>query len=97
VHPNTLHLTIGRVNSYIGDKYNGGVCSNYLCDQLGVFHGSKTTIPLFIRPSQFKLPSNKTDIIMLGVGSGIAPFRGFLQERNFLISNGNMTVRKKLN
>lgn len=66
----------------------GGVCTNYLA-QLRPTKGDRA--PIFVRPSTFRLPKQiSTPIIMIGPGTGLAPFKGFLQEfRHNWEQNGN--------
>lgn len=83
-HPNAIHLTVGVVRYEMNQRMRHGICSTFLADRLS----PSDKLPVFIHPSSFKLPQ-QTDqsIIMVGPGTGIAPFRGFLQERK--VSGGS--------
>lgn len=79
--PQQVHLTVSavRYTRYSsGKKQRKGVCSTFLADRCG-----DGTAPIFIQPSKhFHVPQNgDAPMIMVGPGTGIAPFRGFLQER----------------
>jgi len=84
-HPDEAHLTIAAVR-YNNGRYKEGVCSTFLADRVGedeyvrVYHEKNP---------EFKLPVN-TDapVIMVGPGTGIAPFRAFLEERTATNSKG---------
>ena len=83
-HPHSIHVTCAIViDTTATGRQHLGVCSNYL-KSLSV--GDR--IPIFVRHSHFKLPKQpSTPIVMVGPGTGLAPFRGFLQElAGFLIS-----------
>jgi len=78
-HPGEVHLTVAKVVYETKGRVRKGVCSNFLCE--GVAEGD--TVRVFMQPTKhFKLPTDlERDIIMVGPGTGIAPFRAFLEER----------------
>lgn len=77
VSPSKISLTVIITKYTIGDRLIKGVCTNYLHDKK---EGDK--IPVFVRRSTMRLPHNSTaPLIMIGPGTGFAPFRGFLQEK----------------
>ncbi|XP_065198860.1 sulfite reductase [NADPH] flavoprotein alpha-component-like [Sycon ciliatum] len=79
VYPAEVHLTVATVRSHIRNRMRGGVASTYLADRLPL---NQPILPVYVKASNFRLPSDpSTDTIMVGPGTGIAPFRGFLQER----------------
>ncbi|KAL0025321.1 hypothetical protein WJX79_005032 [Trebouxia sp. C0005] len=84
-HPNSIHVTCAVViDTTATGRHHEGVCSNYL-KRMSV--GDR--IPIFVRHSSFKLPKQMgTPIVMVGPGTGLAPFRGFLQERAALLKSG---------
>ncbi|MFC7755310.1 diflavin oxidoreductase [Tsukamurella soli] len=61
-----------------GPRVHGGVCSTYLADRVDV----GDTVGVFLQANKaFRLPEDDRPVIMVGPGTGIAPFRGFLHER----------------
>ncbi|MBP2196250.1 sulfite reductase subunit alpha [Pantoea cypripedii] len=85
-HPNQVHLTIASVRYHSAGRARNGVCSTYLAER--VRRGEKPAI--FISPNKvFRVPANnKAPLIMVGPGTGIAPFRAFLQERKVTGAEG---------
>jgi sulfite reductase (NADPH) flavoprotein alpha-component len=83
-HNGEIHLTVSRNCFKVNDEQKYGLCSNYLA-QLPV--GSE--ISYYIHPNnRFRLPSEEKDVIMIGPGTGIAPFRSFLAERDATGASG---------
>jgi sulfite reductase (NADPH) flavoprotein alpha-component len=78
-HPGQVHLTVGAVRYEAHGRARHGVCSTFLADRCT----SGTAVPVYVHSNKaFKLPANPAaPIIMVGPGTGIAPFRAFLQER----------------
>ena len=78
-HPNEVHLTVGAVRYDAYGREKKGVCSTYIAD---LWNESQTAGVYFHHNKNFKLPADgNTPIIMVGPGTGIAPFRAFLEER----------------
>lgn len=78
-NPDEVHLTIGAVRYDAHGRDRKGVCSVLTAERLQ----PGDTLPVFIQQNEnFKLPTNpETPIIMVGPGTGVAPFRSFIQER----------------
>jgi len=84
-HENELHLTVARSSFHTAEKLERfGVCSDFLGDKkVG------EELAFFIRKNaHFRLPSEEKDIIMIGPGTGIAPFRSFVAERDATGASG---------
>jgi len=79
-HPGEVHLTIGAVRYEGGGRGKKGVASCWLADRVIL---NDTPVPVFIQTSHgFRLPDDTNKpVIMVGPGTGIAPFRAFLEER----------------
>ncbi|TSI03053.1 assimilatory sulfite reductase (NADPH) flavoprotein subunit [Lysinibacillus sp. BW-2-10] len=77
-YPEEVHVTIGAVRYEVDGRQRLGVCSTEIADRIEV--GDKVRVYVQQSPN-FKLPSDETPIIMIGPGTGIAPFRSFIQER----------------
>jgi sulfite reductase (NADPH) flavoprotein alpha-component len=85
-HPDEVHLTVGAVRYEAHGRQKQGVCSSLLADRVAV--GDEVRV--FVEHNEyFKLPKEaSTDIIMVGAGTGIAPFRAFVEERAELGASG---------
>jgi sulfite reductase (NADPH) flavoprotein alpha-component len=78
-HAGQVHLTVGIVRHDSRGRSRKGVCSTFLADRVT----DGTPVPVYVQTSHaFRLPADgSTPVIMVGPGTGIAPFRGFLHER----------------
>jgi len=74
-----VHLTVAIVRYETNGRKRGGVCTTFLADRV---EPGETPVPVFVSHSHFGLPeSGDADLIMVGPGTGIAPFRAFLHDR----------------
>lgn len=81
-----LHATIAVVRYENRNRHRVGACSSFLTDSISI----QDEIPIYIdKNPTFKLPPNGSKIIMVGAGTGIAPYRAFLQERESKKVKGN--------
>jgi len=77
-HSGEVHLTVALDHFTINDEVGHGLCTNYLVNL-----PEHTSFEFYIhKNSEFKLPQASKDIIMIGPGTGIAPFRSFIEERD---------------
>jgi sulfite reductase (NADPH) flavoprotein alpha-component len=78
-HPGEVHLTVGIVRYELNGRKRKGVCSTFLADRVA----AETSVPVFVHAAPgFKPPKDgAAPMIMVGPGTGIAPFRAFLEER----------------
>ncbi len=85
-HPGEVHLCVAIVRYKSHGRQRAGVCSTFLADRLK--DGAKPGV--FVHSNKaFRLPSaGETPVIMVGPGTGIAPFRAFLEERKATGSTG---------
>ncbi|MGI4734375.1 MAG: assimilatory sulfite reductase (NADPH) flavoprotein subunit [Janthinobacterium lividum] len=86
VHPEEVHLTVSAVRYEAFGRQKHGVCSSFLADRVAV----GDAVLVYVQPNEyFRLPAaGETDIIMIGAGTGVAPFRAFVEERVELGASG---------
>lgn len=85
-NPDEVHLTVAEVRYTAHGTEHWGAASTHLVDRLQ----EGDTVPVYIeRNSRFRLPAADVPIVMIGPGTGVAPFRAFVEERNELGASGN--------
>ncbi len=85
-HPDEVHLTVAAVRYEAHGRSRKGVCSTFLADRVG----EDTPVGVYVQQSHgFGVPADaNAPMIMVGPGTGIAPFRAFLEERKATKATG---------
>ncbi len=85
-HENEVHLTVAAVRYDTHGRPRKGVCSTYLADLVK----TGDAVQMFVQPNKhFRLPADNTvPVIMVGPGTGVAPFRAFVEHRAALGATG---------
>lgn len=83
-HSGEIHITVAKDTFVVNGETKHGLCSDGL-SQLATDHSLEFYVH---RNAQFKLPEQDKDVIMIGPGTGIAPFRSFLSERDATGASG---------
>lgn len=86
MYSDSVHLTVASVRYHAHNRDHKGVCSTYMADLVD----SDTEVKIFFSPNKsFRVPEDDSlPMIMVGPGTGIAPFRAFLQEREIRKATG---------
>ena len=80
-NPDEVHITVGAVRYHAHGRDRSGVCSVQLAERVQ----PGDTIPIYLKKNpNFKFPTDETPVIMIGPGTGVAPFRAYMQEREEL-------------
>jgi sulfite reductase (NADPH) flavoprotein alpha-component len=78
-YPQEIHLTVAVVRYETNGRPREGVCSSYLADRARMHEAD---LPVFVADSHFGLPADDNlPVIMVGPGTGVAPFRSFVMDR----------------
>lgn len=83
-HAGEIHITVAKNSFKVNGKTKFGVASEFLSN-----FDTSSELPFYIHPNnRFRLPEEDKNIIMIGPGTGIAPFRSFIAERDAAGASG---------
>jgi sulfite reductase (NADPH) flavoprotein alpha-component len=83
-HSGEVHITVARDKFTVNEELKYGLCSDYLASL-----PEETSFDFYIhKNNQFRLPEDDKDVIMIGPGTGIAPFRSFIAQRDATGASG---------